>query len=192
MFHFIVILGVFVSILFIPLAWKLEDIDIPFYEKQEVANQFLAFHAKLWPALLVIFVLLLIHSIVVSHRIAGPIYRIRKVLKSVGDGDFSIWVNLRMGDYMTKEANVINAMNEALSEKIRYLQRECQAVAMVATELGQSVDRFFPDEVKQKMDELDARLSELESGLGRFKLAPAAVDEEEEVHHLDEVSPILK
>ena len=88
--YFVALILVFTSAIFGPLIMDLQSGALSFAERHAVANQFLSLHSRIWPAVLILFVLLSAHSVFVSHRIAGPLYRFRKVMKTVASGDLSI------------------------------------------------------------------------------------------------------
>lgn len=56
-------------------------------------------------------------GLLLSHRIAGPVFRIEKVLKEIGDGNFDIQVHLRKRDELKDVAAAINQMNLNLKER---------------------------------------------------------------------------
>jgi len=56
-------------------------------------------------------------AIVLSHRIAGPIYRIQKTLDDVLSGDYSKRLYLRKTDELKDVAESINKMIEILEKK---------------------------------------------------------------------------
>lgn len=49
-------------------------------------------------------------TLFVSHKIAGPMYRFKKVLEGVKDGDFSHGFHLRSGDQVKDVADSMNEM----------------------------------------------------------------------------------
>jgi methyl-accepting chemotaxis protein len=54
-----------------------------------------------------------------SHRVAGPLVRIRKGLRQLTDGDFNVRVTLRKGDALTEIADDINRLAESLRSRLR-------------------------------------------------------------------------
>ena len=52
----------------------------------------------------------IIVTLIISHRIAGPLYRFKKVLKSLGEGDFSIPCKIRRKDALQDVAAAFNDM----------------------------------------------------------------------------------
>ena len=52
-----------------------------------------------------------------SHRIVGPMNRIKQTLAAIGQGDFSKRITLRQGDALEDLANAINQMAERLQQR---------------------------------------------------------------------------
>ena len=52
-----------------------------------------------------------------SHRIVGPLARIRRTLEAIGNGDFSQRIVLRRGDVLVDLAKAINQMAESLQKR---------------------------------------------------------------------------
>ncbi len=52
-----------------------------------------------------------------SHRIVGPMNRIKRILEGIGNGDFSQRITLRQGDALEDLAKAINQMSDALSRR---------------------------------------------------------------------------
>lgn len=76
------------------------------------ATALLALHLSLY--LLVV----LIYSLFVSHRFAGPIFRLEKVSESLANGDLTVNVQFRKGDEFFETAEYMNRMIAALREKV--------------------------------------------------------------------------
>jgi len=123
--YFFILLVVMAAFLFVPLMIKLSSSTLPMAEREEVANLILSLHARLWPALAVAFVLLAAHSVLVSHRIAGALYRFKAVFRELGQGNFAVRANLRKRDYLLKEAAELNAMIEAVGGRLGVAADQC-------------------------------------------------------------------
>jgi len=52
-----------------------------------------------------------------SHRIVGPLNRIKRTLEAIGGGDYSQRIVLRQGDALEDLAKAINQMAEALQRR---------------------------------------------------------------------------
>jgi methyl-accepting chemotaxis protein len=67
-------------------------------------------------------VVVLIVSAVVSHRMAGPIYKFEKSCGSVASGDLTHRVYLRKGDQLTDLQDRFNGMTGAVNEIVKQLE----------------------------------------------------------------------
>ena len=70
----------------------------------------------------VIFVILI--SAIVSHKMAGPIYRFEQTCKAIAKGDFSQRVHLRKGDQLTDLQDEFNKMMDRVEEEIKKNKHE--------------------------------------------------------------------
>ena len=52
-----------------------------------------------------------------SHRVVGPLGRIKRTLEAIGTGDFTQRITLRPGDVLEDLAKAINVMAESLQRK---------------------------------------------------------------------------
>ncbi|MBI2942604.1 MAG: HAMP domain-containing protein [Candidatus Wallbacteria bacterium] len=63
-------------------------------------------------------------SILVTHTIAGPVYRMEKVAKEIGTGNLAIVTTLRPRDELKELADAFNLMTRGLAEKIGAISKE--------------------------------------------------------------------
>ena len=86
---------------------------------QPLYNAFLpilsSFFYKL--AIYVLFVVLI--SAVLSHKMAGPIYRFEQTCKAIAKGDFSQRVHLRKGDQFIELQDEFNKMMDRVEQEIK-------------------------------------------------------------------------
>ncbi|UCG52323.1 MAG: methyl-accepting chemotaxis protein [Candidatus Latescibacterota bacterium] len=161
---------VFAGALFIPVVIQLHSGSISSPIVQDAARQFLVFHTRLWPPVMLLIVLLVLHNVLVSHRIFGPLHRIRDELRKIGDGNLFGKVKLRKADYLTKEANAVNQMIEALRTKIRAIDQKQGDARTLLVELQRAVIRGSADEINGKIEELSAAIERLQHSIGQFEL----------------------
>jgi len=83
-----------------------------------VAGKILYLHSYLWPAVLIILVILGFHSVLVSNKIAGPLLRFRRLFQRVIDGDISGTLRIRRGDLLINEQTKIDEMVFMLQSRI--------------------------------------------------------------------------
>ncbi len=60
-------------------------------------------------------VIVVLLGLLISHRIAGPVYRVRKSMEEVARGNVNIRVKLRDGDKFTGLADAFNKMMDSLA-----------------------------------------------------------------------------
>lgn len=104
-------------------------------------------------------------SLVVSHRIAGPMYRFEKSCEEVALGNLAHRTTTRNGDEWTGFRESFNGMVEALQVKAKEDHAHAQAARQMAEELA--ADGALPQAARDK-----ARKVSTEAGLvgARFKL----------------------
>ena len=62
--------------------------------------------------------LVIIISAIVSHRMAGPVYRFEQTCKQIAKGDFSQRVHLRKGDQLTELQQEFNTMMDEIEKRL--------------------------------------------------------------------------
>ncbi len=173
--HSLGILGVMAAVVFLPPMIQLESRTLPMVEKEKAANEFLALHARVWPAILIVLVALGIHSVVVSHRIAGPLYRFRRIFEALGAGDLSVVAAIRRHDYLWKEAEAINQMITSLGARVEGVQQRWGELQAAWGHLRVSMDKGSSEEIVRHLDNLEAHMQQVTASLDQFKLsAPTA------------------
>jgi methyl-accepting chemotaxis protein len=70
-----------------------------------------------------------------THKIAGPLYRIKMAAKSISMGDLGTKIILRRKDVIQPFAESLNSMTENYSNKIRILDVEADKLHSTITEL---------------------------------------------------------
>ncbi|MFQ5752163.1 MAG: hypothetical protein ACE5HI_09225, partial [bacterium] len=100
-------------LIFAPLAFQIYTDSIT-PETQEAANAFLTFHKYFWPAVSVLLVVIGFHSISISHKMVGPVYRFKETLKGIQKRDLSKIITLRDGDFFIDLMREINKTTVSL------------------------------------------------------------------------------
>lgn len=65
----------------------------------------------------VVFVVLI--SAILSHKMAGPVYRFEQTCKAIAKGDFSQRVHLRKGDQLTELQDEFNKMMDRVEAELK-------------------------------------------------------------------------
>lgn len=110
--------------------------------------------------------LMLLISLYVSHRFAGPIYRFEKSCQSLSTGDLTHRVSLRTGDELMElqeEFNGMAASLQALLQKDRNLAHRL-------SERVEEIAKRLPAEADSARDDLKAFKLELDHLTKSFKL----------------------
>lgn len=100
-------------------------------------------------------IIVLIVSAVISHRMAGPIFKFENSCITVAEGDLTHRVYLRRGDHLTELQEHFNCMVEAVHETSR---------AMDA--FGKEAARLHPD-LAPRLEELTGKITEI---MPRYKI----------------------
>jgi methyl-accepting chemotaxis protein len=85
------------------------------------AQTFLLLVKWLIPAVVIVLILFMGHTIIITHRICGPLVNFTHAFDRVAQGDLTGKVYIRKGDYLTSECNRINLMIDGISGIINRL-----------------------------------------------------------------------
>ncbi len=100
------------SIMWFSLTQRNDNVDL--YAFIEMASTVtLALSIEVMVALPVIYYFGIRHT----HRVVGPIERIKRTLKAISEGDFSARIHPRKGDVLMDLCNSINVMAEQLEQR---------------------------------------------------------------------------
>lgn len=121
---------------------------------------------------MVLFVgVMLIVTLFVSHRWAGPIYRFEQSAQTLAGGDLTHRVSLRTGDDLMELQDEMNAMIASLQRKV---QKDRALVEHLASRLEETArklpDPAGPEDVARLKDDLRALKAELQHITGGFKV----------------------
>ena len=85
-------------------------------------------------------------TLLVSHKIAGPIYRFEKDIRLVAQGDLTTRINIRKDDQFQELAVSLNTMIESLAARISDVKKEADTVAGspdIAERVSKKIDDNF-------------------------------------------------
>jgi methyl-accepting chemotaxis protein len=60
----------------------------------------------------------------VSHRIAGPLFKLEQLLRLIGQGDLTVECHFRKNDELAGLGDALNEMNAALRDRVGRLALE--------------------------------------------------------------------
>ena len=171
--HFLVIVGVFVSALFAPIVIDLVSGDMSSPRVQAAAREFLVLHGRIWMPLLGVLVLLLLHNVLMTHRIAGPLYRFRRYFKTVGEGNLASSMAIRDRDYLRKDAEVISEMVTSVRNKVALVAEHVERANEDWAHLRSALPRDTTEGLSGKIDVMESRLESCRRSLAAFDLGDA-------------------
>ena len=122
---------------------------------------------RLMTGILILFLL----SIFASHKIAGPLFRITKTAKAMGEGDFSIGLDkLRDGDEFGELAKALNQTNI----KIRAVLKRCKihlSELMRYIKMVSSDKKQTPEKINEACQAMEKITKELQEEIEFFKIS---------------------
>lgn len=162
---------IFVVLLFLPYLLTL-SFDYPLDEQAEAARAFLILHNRVWPAIGTVIVVLGALSIFVTHRIAGPVYRIKQALAEIAGGHLDTTVRLRKWDDLQEMARHVNLLAEELHTVVTAMKDEYARLSSHIDELegqirAQTLSEASGRELIRRVQESRGKIAET---LDRFKL----------------------
>jgi methyl-accepting chemotaxis protein len=169
-FHQGLVFLTFAGSLFVPLILKLHNTPLSSPEAGDIATKFLVLHDSIWPAFPIALVLIVIHSVFFSHRIAGPLYRFRRVFRSISQGDLTVTTGIRKRDYLHQEAGSLGEMVGELRSKLTRIETDCRAVKDLVTELKHGLQADSMKAAKDVMVRLEQQTERLTAGVQQFHL----------------------
>ncbi|MFB3818118.1 MAG: hypothetical protein ACE147_10680 [Candidatus Methylomirabilales bacterium] len=130
-------------------------------QQSRIARVALDIHARLWPAVVVIAVLVAVQSIFVTHRIVGPAFHVGRVLQAFAAGDFSVRARLRRWDQLKELEAVTNTLGEALLARTEARsRREARLRASLQRLRRQAEEHGVPAAVQAALQEMERAVAE--------------------------------
>ena len=83
----------------------------------------------------------IIVTLLVSNKLAGPLFRFQKELKEIGEGNLTQVIQLRKDDQITAMADSLNQMRTDLQNKILTIKEEVEQIVESAS--GQDIPPGF-------------------------------------------------
>ena len=148
LFYLLICVIVTVSILLYPLIHDI--IFLPDLEGQyRAAQTFLLLVKWLVPAILIVLVLFMGHTIINAHRICGPLVNFTHTFDSLAQGDLTRKVYIRKGDYLKSECARINLMIDGISGIINRLFAHHNQLLVTLQSLNEQAKDM---EIKEKLE----------------------------------------
>lgn len=111
-------------------------------------------------------------SVLFSHRIAGPLYRIEKNLESIASGDLTVNTRFRGMDQLNVLANDLNEMVRSLNHTSRSVMDALEEVRAAEDRLRALLDMDTSTEadIKAAIEDLRQGVAEINRALSHIKV----------------------
>lgn len=186
------VVAIMLAALYIPLIMEFDRSDLSGGQKAELTNRFLELNSLLFPAMWILAGFVIVYSVIISHRIAGPVFRIRTALHSLTMGNLSGSLKLRKKDYLIKEAEVVNILIDSLRDNIGDMDKTYEETSAALARLKATMDDA-PVDAKERLAELEGRLLDWKCQLERYSMTgePRRINRSTEAREVrDEHAPL--
>lgn len=161
----------FVVIIFAPYMLTLY-FDYPIAEKADAARVILLLHGTIWPWLGAIILFFGVISIFISHKVAGPLFRIKKALSQVTKGDLSVVIKLRKWDDLKDLADHVNGLIEELRTFVNTLKNDYDLLSDYIQDLEQKIEKkaLTEESGREIISKVQASRKNIEEALKKFNI----------------------
>ncbi len=160
-----VFLLLFVGLLFGPPTVALLGGNVSPETREDAARLFLALDGRVWVPLLLLLGGLTVHSVLVSHRIAGPLYQFRRLFGELRDGRVAVRATLRKRDYLRKEAMAFNEMVASIEARTAALHTQAAGLETGVRALRLAIDEGADEQIRRCCDRLNEHATLLRAAL---------------------------
>lgn len=91
---------------------------------QPLYDEFIPVAASFFYKIAIYLLFVVIISAILSHKMAGPVYRFEQTCKAIAKGDFSQRVHLRKGDQLMELQDEFNKMMDRIEAEINQKKKE--------------------------------------------------------------------
>ncbi len=103
---------------------------------------------------LIVGVFVIIITLLVSHKIAGPMFRFEKDIEEISQGNLQKQIHIRNGDQFGSVARNLNEMVEKLNVKLSEVHQDLARIAEEA--VAQNLPQAFQDDLEKCRRNIDA------------------------------------
>ncbi|MBI5187783.1 MAG: hypothetical protein HZA07_01740 [Nitrospirae bacterium] len=107
----------------------------------------------------------------ISHKIAGPLYKLEKNINEISEGNLNLYVKFREGDQVKSLGDALENMVNKLSERINAIKQTSSDISKIEEKLQSLKDKgISDDEIKEIHQQLKNNTDRLNSELKKFQL----------------------
>jgi hypothetical protein len=158
------------ALMIVPTVIQMNRLEPVSMEAAHLADGILYLHGHYWPVVIVPLTCIALHSILTSHRIAGPLYRFTHVFNAVERGNIPKPIRLRKGDYLQAEMEDINRMLEYLRTRIGDIQSLQTELCLELSAFNGAAGHLLTDEQRRQLESIETKGRLLKEKLADFKI----------------------
>ena len=123
--------------------------------------------------ILIVGVIGIIGLILISHKIAGPLYRFEKGVTEVNKGDLSYRFRTRKGDQLTELSESLNSLISMMDSKVEAMNLDVDGIMKVMEDIKRcsTPDSVEKEKIEQLSQEIIQRVNNLKDTLGQFNIS---------------------
>jgi methyl-accepting chemotaxis protein len=114
--------------------------EISIAARAEAANALLLLNRYMWPGIAAIILLFGVLSLFVTHRIAGPLYVMERMINQITSGQLTARIRMRKSDDLNEFEQSMNRMAEHLESSMSDLDGRVRSLSAAARDLAQGQD----------------------------------------------------
>jgi HAMP domain. len=161
----------FIIIIFSPSMLTLY-LDYPLAEKAAAARVLLLLHSTVWPGIGGVILLFGAVSIFISHKIAGPLYRLKRSISQITEGNLDVKIKLRKWDDLKDLAEHVNILAEELRTFVTTLKVDYDMLSDYILELERAIEANILTEESGRViiNKVETNRKNIEAVLEKFKI----------------------
>lgn len=133
-----------------------------------------SFYSLVLPSLLIIqlmgLAVILYLGLFVSHRMAGPIYRLEKCAEQIETGDLSLNVRIRPHDEFQELAAAMDRMVGSVRAKVAGIRDMCANLKRSSARMSVRIDNDASESLKKEFADLVFMIESIDDLVSEFKL----------------------
>ena len=138
------------------------------HEQAVVANVLQSANARVLPKIAVLVALIAMASLLISHRIAGPVYRFIASARAMGRGDLTVRFSLRKDDELSDLAEALDQMARTFRRQIADASASAQGI-LEALETFARAEGATPED-RRRLANLKSHAARIQQDLSVFTL----------------------
>ncbi len=137
-------------------------------ETLNAVEQLPYFHANFWLLVAVSLIAIGLHAIRTSHKIAGPLYRHKRIFRAIKEGRIPAAMAPRQGDYLIEETTAVNEMLDGLRARLSELREAQEEINDSIQEIPELAKKGREEEISKSVAEVMEKGQGIVDRLNRF------------------------